>query len=366
MDFYTIKRRKLKINEKLKKMFMLVLVFSMVFSSLVTVNAAETKNDGKAKELYELGLFDGVSTEKFVPALGEKANREQAMKMLAVLLCWEIDPQATSGFDDVSLWSEPYVTVAKEKGITVGIGGNQFGATNGITAKELYTWISRSLGYDGAWNDSSIAVESGIVSKENVESIWVSEKHLIRDDLVEAFYKLLSLKAKGRDTTIYEELVKANIRQNETNPRIVSVEAGTEIDTAVITFSKPMDKDSVINGLFSNLVVILEWYRLGDDGWRFILQTIKYSPESKHIKASDIVKMSEDGTKATIILSHSLAKGEKREILFQFAECKDLTDTEGNKLQLELDDKGDYFILFTLNPNLDGETIKELEAYKRR
>ncbi len=65
--------------------------------------------------MNQLGLFNGVSTEEFTPALDQMANREQAVKLIADVFQWDIDASAKSTFSDVSDWAQPYVAKAVEK-----------------------------------------------------------------------------------------------------------------------------------------------------------------------------------------------------------------------------------------------------------
>lgn len=100
----------------------------------------------EAKIMHDLGVFEGVNTEKFDPALTEPTNREQAMIMLAKVLKWNIDEDAMSDFTDVSSWAQPYVAKAVELGVTSGKGDGLFGAQDSLTAKEVCAWILRGMG----------------------------------------------------------------------------------------------------------------------------------------------------------------------------------------------------------------------------
>lgn len=159
----------------MKKIMIILLTISFLITPMgfVTVGASEDlqlefkfnndfgndtiKFEAEAQVLYDLGLFSGTSTTSFNPDLQAMTNREQAIKLIAVAMKWDINQNTTSAFKDVSAWAQPYVAKAVELGIANGVGNGQFGAKQAITVRQLNTMLLRVIGYgtDDAWNNTS-------------------------------------------------------------------------------------------------------------------------------------------------------------------------------------------------------------------
>ncbi|WP_409228714.1 BMP family lipoprotein [Gudongella sp. SC589] len=138
----------------MKKTRVISLLLALLLIITITPGYGQTiLHDKEARSLYELKLFQGVSTSEFIPDLGSMSNREQAMTIIARALQWELDINERSPFGDVSDWAQPYVAKAFKMGITNGISPSEFGAKRNVTQRELATWMLRALGHDGieAW-----------------------------------------------------------------------------------------------------------------------------------------------------------------------------------------------------------------------
>lgn len=189
-----------------KKVIALVLAFAMLLSTTTVAFAAtDVQNADKATVLNQLGLFAGTSTTEFVPNLAGAANREQAMKIVALALGWKIDTAATTTFKDVSAWAVPYVAYAVKAGITTGVSATEFGAKSPVTARQLSTWVLRALGYPNAWTDLKAAATSAgvIVSDDNVVA-------LNRDALVGVVFAALTATPVGGTETLIASIVKGD------------------------------------------------------------------------------------------------------------------------------------------------------------
>ena len=185
---------------------MMIYSANFVFAEEKAIQVNYTK---EAAILYELGLFQGLSSTEFIPALEKNTNREQAMKMLAVALQWNIDATAKSQYTDVSIWAQPYVAKAVQLGITKGKETGKFGGADAVTVKEMCTWILRSMGHDGqiAWKDTNNLADQmlklNISDKENLA--------LNRDLLVKVIYNSLQNgKVIGEKYTLIEKIVFGN------------------------------------------------------------------------------------------------------------------------------------------------------------
>ncbi|MDW7669345.1 MAG: phosphodiester glycosidase family protein [Bacillota bacterium] len=168
-----------------------------------------------SKTLYDLGLFDGVSTTEFSPNLEGSMNRQEAMKMIVSALGWEPVELENSPFSDVSNWAKPFVDTAYTRGITLGTAPEQniFGAKDSVTKVQLLTFYLRALGYESnyAYNNAERLGEFTGIS----ENLSGESKNLKRYDLVAVTYDTLKTRKKGEDITIAEKLASESILNEE-------------------------------------------------------------------------------------------------------------------------------------------------------
>lgn len=156
----------------------------------------------KALALKEAGLFSGVNTEYFDPALDQPLSREQAMKIILITLEIPVSSSDKTHFTDLSGWSVPYVAKASSLGITNGISANKFGGSNRVTLRELFTFYLRAMGYNGteAYNNTySLAVNQGIIGNYTEEDL---KKNAYREDVVFIAFDVVS--GKYEDTLNYK------------------------------------------------------------------------------------------------------------------------------------------------------------------
>lgn len=165
-------------------MYLLALVMMLTWTSVVITADVMTTYE-KAEVLFDLGLFSGISTDRFKPDLESKANREQAAKMVTVALGWSIEGQGDSEFKDVSDWAQPYVGLAVEKGVTKGAGLDKtgypvFDSQMAITERQLSTWFDRVIwASDTAWeNNSALDDTVGITRGQLVEQTYEALKQV--------------------------------------------------------------------------------------------------------------------------------------------------------------------------------------------
>ncbi len=184
----------------MKKGLALILTMALMFSMMSAVSAQEAvTTEQKAQTLYELDLFLGTNPETFTPNLAGQTNRAQAMVMIGRALKWDSsefwDTEATSGFLDVDDWAEPYVARAVQEGITVGVGGNRFGADQSVTHRQLQTWSDRALGMADTW-EANEALDNDLA--------------LIREDLVDSIWTLLQKPLSGEETSLISTIIGEN------------------------------------------------------------------------------------------------------------------------------------------------------------
>ncbi len=163
------------------------------------------------KILYDLGLFNGVSTEKYEPNLEGDMNREQAMKMIVSALGWEPSTKEQCPFSDVSEWAKPYVGRSYLKGIALGTvpENNIFGAKDSVTMQQLLTFYLRALGYE-----TSYAYENALKLGEITgltDNIEMTDENLKRYHLVVATYNALGSSRLDSARTLAEDLISEGL-----------------------------------------------------------------------------------------------------------------------------------------------------------
>jgi len=215
-----------------KKVLALVLAFAMVLSTMTTAFAA-TANDSKAATLNELGLFDGKSTEEFMPALEDQATAPEALKLIGTALGWEVDPAATTTFEDVPAWAAPWVAKAVELGVTNGISDTEFGADL-IDGQRVATWFLRALGYDNteAWtNTAELATTAGLTIPTST----------LRDDVVGVIYEGLMATPVDGDQTLIAAIVAGDDNLTAIAEAAGLVDATLAIDSAMMVGTKVVE-----------------------------------------------------------------------------------------------------------------------------
>ena len=201
---------------------------------------SKVRNMDKAKVLYDLKLFSGVSKTEFVPNLEDGATRAEALVMVGNALGWlktmtDAEKSITSvpGYADVPSWAAPYVKYAVDHNITKGIGHGKFGANLPVNERMIYSWYARALLYtQDVWSNPYLLVDIGMISKDQAESI-LAMKAADRDTLVGILFSAMQWKEKGSNMRLIQKLVnRAWVNKN------TAEEAGLlEPATKTMTFS---------------------------------------------------------------------------------------------------------------------------------
>ena len=163
------------------------------------------------KVLYNLGLFNGVSTVKYEPNLEGDMNREQAMKMIVSSLGWEPSSKEQCPFSDVSDWAKPYVGRAYLKGIALGTvpENNIFGAQDSVTMQQLLTFYLRALGYETSYAYENALKLGEITGLTN--NIEATDDNLKRYHLVMVTYNALGSSRLNSARTLAEDLISEGL-----------------------------------------------------------------------------------------------------------------------------------------------------------
>ncbi|HAE42555.1 MAG TPA: hypothetical protein DCG34_06485 [Clostridiales bacterium] len=157
--------------------------------------------------LYQLGLFDGVSTTDYEPNLEGAMNREEAMKMIVSALGWEPSLPEECPFTDVSEWAKPFVGRAYLNGIAIGTvpQDNIFGAKDPVVLQHLLTFYLRALGYETTYAYEN-AIRLGNL-KGLTDNVKFSVNFLSRYHLVLITYNALGTTKVNSARTLLEDLV---------------------------------------------------------------------------------------------------------------------------------------------------------------
>jgi len=158
------------------------------------------------KDLYDLGLFGGVSESEYVPNLEGSMNRQEAMKMIVSALGWKPADEEDNPFVDVSDWAKPYVARAYMEGIALGTVPEQsiFGAEESVSKIQLLTFYLRALDYESTYAYDNAERLGEITGISN--NLSGQKENLKRYDLVAVTYDTLLASKKNKALTIIEEL----------------------------------------------------------------------------------------------------------------------------------------------------------------
>ncbi|OMF28079.1 hypothetical protein BK133_18865 [Paenibacillus sp. FSL H8-0548] len=153
------------------------------FSHYAIVYVNKTFSDiasyGWAKQAIEAmaskGIINGTSQTTYAP--GQDITRADFMTLLVNTL--ELRAKSTSNFDDVKAGVYYYdaVAIAKELGITTGVGNNKFNPTDKISREEMMAFVSRAmkltkkLSVQGSFTDIVSYTDAGLVSSYAVDDV---------------------------------------------------------------------------------------------------------------------------------------------------------------------------------------------------
>jgi len=212
--------------KNLKKLMAVVLAVAMLATSLLTVTAAgdQYKYLVEAQKLYDMGLYQGVSTTSFDPDLGSSLTREQGFTMLVRMFGGQSAAEALSNteinntlsqFKDassISDWARPYVAFAVKEKMIQGRPDGTIGPKDALLGKDYATLILRALGYEVGADDyhvaSAILVDKGGLTADM--ALKFNDKPLIRDDFVGITFAAMNAKDTS-GVSIIAALVEAGV-----------------------------------------------------------------------------------------------------------------------------------------------------------
>ena len=218
-----------------KKLLSILLALVLALSLLPPAFAAGDEAVSAANALHQMGLFNGTGTDAGgnpVFELDRQPTRNEAVTMLVRLLGKEEEAKAgtwSTPFTDVAEWAKPYVGYAYANGLTDGMTATQFGGSLTVTSAQYITFVLRALGYqsgtdfqwDRSWELSDqLGFTNGQYKDGGAWDITVSGnstnmrgRYFVRGDIATISYNALSMKLKGTDKTLLEN-VKAGASSN--------------------------------------------------------------------------------------------------------------------------------------------------------
>ncbi len=157
----------------------------------------ELNSLGMAKELHDLGLFQGVSKDEFLPELNEAVTSYEAITLIGRALEWDVDKNATSSFRDVPSWAVPYTEYAREKGITSGVSSKEFGKL--VSGRRIITWFLAAMGE----NKEDVWQDTYTYSMKYNMPITVSN---VRNDVVHIIYQGIQFPIVGEEKPLIDKI----------------------------------------------------------------------------------------------------------------------------------------------------------------
>jgi len=180
-------------------------------------NNKNVKNTYKAEVLYKLGLFKGINSSTFVPALEMPSDRAQAITLIGLAMGWDVskyenNPALASKFTDLQAYAAPYILYALDHNITKGIGNDRFGSTLPVNSRQMYTWYARALAYkEDVYKDPKLLYTIGLMTKAQYDTLmntnWSElDNDAIRDQIISIMYDSMFWKVKGSNNRLIRNL----------------------------------------------------------------------------------------------------------------------------------------------------------------
>jgi len=201
-----------------KKLISLFLALALMASVMTGALAATDEAYKAARELNELGLFNGVGQDiqgNPIFELDRQPTRAEAVTMLVRLLGKETEASSKSWntpFTDVEEWARPYVGYAYENGLTKGTSATTFGSGESVSAAQYLTFVLRALGYDDTngdfvWSQAWVLSDKlGITSGQ-----YGAQSAFTRGDVAIVSNKALSCNIKSGDKKLLDTLTVGGV-----------------------------------------------------------------------------------------------------------------------------------------------------------
>lgn len=208
-----------------KKLSALVVAIALVLTSIVPAFAYTPVNADKAEILRQLEIYQGISTDSFVPALDQDLTRGQGALLLARLFNKEADIEKMTDAEVVEVLKDfadgskvpAYVKKAvayfvDNKVINGSLNNGELtiDEAGSLYAEQFAALILRQMGYQDSHYTKAIeelAAVEGVAGLDSYTSIAGSE--IKRDHAVGIMYGSLTGKYEGEDATVISKIVEA-------------------------------------------------------------------------------------------------------------------------------------------------------------
>ena len=199
-------------------------------------------NSAKAEALHKLNLYDGISADRYIPALEEEMTREELIVALVKALGWEHEAKKanlTCPLTDVSQSAVPYFGYAISKGI-VNVGEDKkFNSDAKATKRELLTFYLRALGYEyDDMYDNALEYAETEKLVEGYDLIFNIDQPLIRDNFVGVACNSLVLENQKTGGVPVIEMLNRNEVTSEQIKETASAELTAQLYKLPITVKK--------------------------------------------------------------------------------------------------------------------------------
>ncbi len=204
-----------------KKIVILILVMSIIFSCSAPINAQQVDNSNSlasvSDSLNKLGLLSGDGNGTY--NLDSTLKRTEALTFLAKLMGKNEyiqknkDTLKKTKFKDVAEtdWFAPYVGFCYSNKIVSGYSNELFGSKDNTTEQAFLVMILKLLKYDDIkWNDNVFkkAYEVGLVTdKSYLSKTKDSKSSFTRGNAVLAMHTALTEKINGEKNTLIQALI---------------------------------------------------------------------------------------------------------------------------------------------------------------
>lgn len=259
----------------IRRVITLLLIICMLASSLLPVIGQSTLDTTeKAAVLNKLGLISGDGKGNY--NLNGSLKRYEAAVFIIKLLgkSDELDQNKDTlkytSFTDVksTSWYAPYVGYCQANKIISGVGSNKFGVDTNLTEQAFLSMVMTVLGYssseDFKWNSTVFkkAYEIGLVKDAQYLGKTKDNINYTRKEVVEIMYNALTLKLKGSNNTLIQQLIASGALEKD-----VVTSAGIIIDSMVTKINQvtplgtkrlKIELNEVINSIDSNSIKIYE------------------------------------------------------------------------------------------------------------
>lgn len=210
-------------KELFRNLIITTLVFIIIALSPIVILADIYSFEGEAEQLYDCGLYKGLSSNSYEPGLEMFADRETGIIMLLRFLNEEKNAmnlsdleinQLLSDFSDssqISVWAKKQVAYAVKLGFVKGYPDNTIKPKEMLSSKMYCTMILNALGHDFDFNQSvNLFCELSGVGQGR-SKMYSKDGAINRDLMVGISYSAFSAPYKQDGKTLRQKLLDEGV-----------------------------------------------------------------------------------------------------------------------------------------------------------